>query len=60
MKRTNYAGLIDEQYEGQTVVLDGWVQKRRDLGGLILLIYVTVKALSNWLSLMRFRKKPLK
>ncbi|WP_419154043.1 aspartate--tRNA ligase [Weissella viridescens] len=35
MKRTNYAGLIDEQYEGQTVVLDGWVQKRRDLGGLI-------------------------
>lgn len=35
MKRTNYAGLIDEQYERQTVVLDGWVQKRRDLGGLI-------------------------
>ena len=35
MKRTNYAGLIDEQYEGQMVVLDGWVQKRRDLGGLI-------------------------
>ncbi|MBM7618104.1 aspartyl-tRNA synthetase [Weissella uvarum] len=35
MKRTNYAGLIDEQYENQTVTLDGWVQKRRDLGGLI-------------------------
>ncbi len=35
MKRTNYAGLIDESYEGQTVTLDGWVQKRRDLGGLI-------------------------
>ncbi|KRN31686.1 aspartate--tRNA ligase [Weissella halotolerans] len=35
MTRTNYAGLIDEQYLGQTVTLDGWVQKRRDLGGLI-------------------------
>lgn len=35
MTRTNYAGLIDERYLGQTVTLDGWVQKRRDLGGLI-------------------------
>jgi len=35
MKRTNYAGLIDEQYLDQTVTLQGWVQKRRDLGGLI-------------------------
>ncbi|MCM0582341.1 aspartate--tRNA ligase [Weissella diestrammenae] len=35
MKRTNYAGLIDEKYLGQTVVLQGWVQKRRDLGALI-------------------------
>ncbi|GJM47775.1 aspartate--tRNA ligase [Weissella soli] len=35
MKRTNYAGLIDESYLEQTVTLQGWVQKRRDLGGLI-------------------------
>ncbi|KRN75167.1 aspS protein [Weissella kandleri] len=35
MKRTNYAGLIDESYLGQTVTLQGWVQKRRDLGALI-------------------------
>ncbi|WP_165314816.1 aspartate--tRNA ligase [Weissella sagaensis] len=35
MKRTNYAGLIDEKYLEQTVTLQGWVQKRRDLGGLI-------------------------
>jgi aspartyl-tRNA synthetase len=35
MKRTNYAGLIDESYLDQTVTLQGWVQKRRDLGGLI-------------------------
>ncbi|MDR3190356.1 MAG: aspartate--tRNA ligase [Lactobacillaceae bacterium] len=35
MKRTNYAGLIDESYLDQAVTLQGWVQKRRDLGGLI-------------------------
>lgn len=35
MKRTNYAGLIDEQYLGQSVTLTGWVQKRRDFGDLI-------------------------
>ncbi len=35
MKRTTYAGLVDEQYLDQDVVLKGWVQKRRDLGGLI-------------------------
>lgn len=35
MKRTNYAGLIDETYLDQTVILQGWVQKRRDFGGLI-------------------------
>ena len=35
MKRTTYAGLIDEKYLGQTVTLSGWVQKRRDFGDLI-------------------------
>ena len=35
MKRTNYAGLIDETYLDQTVTLTGWVQKRRDFGDLI-------------------------
>jgi aspartyl-tRNA synthetase len=35
MKRTNYAGLVDETLADQEVVLKGWVQKRRDLGGLI-------------------------
>ena len=35
MKRTTYAGLVNEQYTGQTVTLKGWVQKRRDLGQLI-------------------------
>lgn len=35
LKRTTYAGLVDEHYLDQTVVLKGWVQKRRNLGGLI-------------------------
>lgn len=35
MKRTDYCGLISEAQLDQTVVLKGWVQKRRDLGGVI-------------------------
>lgn len=35
MKRTTYAGLIDESYLDQTVTLSGWVQRRRDFGDLI-------------------------
>ncbi|AZZ61342.1 aspartate--tRNA ligase [Oenococcus sp. UCMA 16435] len=34
-QRTIYAGLVNEKLAGQTVTLKGWVQKRRDLGGLI-------------------------
>lgn len=33
--RSEYAGLIDEKYVGQTVTIKGWVSKRRDLGNLI-------------------------
>lgn len=33
--RTFYCGEVTEDQIGQTVVLKGWVQKRRDLGGLI-------------------------
>ncbi len=33
--RTNYCGLIDKRYLGQTVTLFGWVHRRRDHGGVI-------------------------
>lgn len=33
--RTHYCGELSEKNVGESVVLKGWVQKRRDLGGLI-------------------------
>lgn len=33
--RTNYCGLISEQYLDQTVIVKGWVHRRRDHGGVI-------------------------
>lgn len=35
MKRTDYCGNITTDYLDQEVTVKGWVQKRRDLGGLI-------------------------
>lgn len=35
MQRTHYCGEVSEQEVGSTVTLKGWVQIRRDLGGLI-------------------------
>ncbi|MFN9030739.1 MAG: aspartate--tRNA ligase [Betaproteobacteria bacterium] len=33
--RTDYAGLVDAKFIGQTVTLFGWVHRRRDHGGVI-------------------------
>ncbi|MEQ1962399.1 aspartate--tRNA ligase [Xenorhabdus khoisanae] len=33
--RTNYCGQLSRAHEGQKVTLSGWVNRRRDLGGLI-------------------------
>lgn len=35
MKRTAYCGKLTKDSEKQTVTVKGWVQKRRDLGGMI-------------------------
>ena len=33
--RTHYCGLVTEALDGQTVTLCGWVNRRRDHGGVI-------------------------
>lgn len=35
MMRTDYCGLIDKRFMGQTVTVKGWVHRRRDHGGVI-------------------------
>lgn len=37
LKRSHHCGELNKQYVGEEVVLAGWVQKRRDHGGLIFL-----------------------
>ena len=33
--RTDYCGNVSQAYLGQTIALCGWVQRRRDHGGVI-------------------------
>jgi len=37
LKRTHYCGSVNKDAAGQQVTLMGWIQRRRDLGGLIFL-----------------------
>lgn len=37
LKRTHYCGRLTENHIGQSVTVMGWVQRRRDLGGVIFL-----------------------
>ena len=36
LQRSHYCGRLRAEHEGQAVTLFGWVQRRRDLGGLLL------------------------
>ncbi|NLG30149.1 MAG: hypothetical protein GX551_03080, partial [Clostridiaceae bacterium] len=35
MKRTNYCGLFSEQDIGEETIAEGWVETKRDMGGVI-------------------------
>ena len=35
LKRTNMCGELNKSHIGNTVVLNGWIQRKRNLGGLI-------------------------
>jgi len=35
LKRTHYCGEVGEAQVGQVITVNGWVQRRRDLGALI-------------------------
>jgi len=37
MRRSHFAGSLREEHVGEEVVLEGWINRRRDLGGLIFL-----------------------
>ena len=34
-RRTHFCGVVTEELAGQEVTLNGWVNRRRDLGGMI-------------------------
>jgi aspartyl-tRNA synthetase len=50
--RTHYCGLTTEELLGQTVSLCGWVHRRRDHGGVILLICATAKVWCRWSAIL--------
>jgi len=44
-KRTEYAGDLNIEFEGQDVVIMGWVHNRRDMGNLIFIDLRDVKGI---------------
>lgn len=60
MKRTTYAGLVDEKYLDQEVCLKGWVQKRRNLGNLIFIDLRDIEGIVQLVFSQEFNPEALK
>lgn len=60
MRRTTYAGLVDEKYLNQEVCLKGWVQKRRNLGNLIFIDLRDIEGIVQLVFSQEFNPEALK
>ena len=60
MRRTTYAGLVDEKYLDQEVCLKGWVQKRRNLGNLIFIDLRDIEVIVQLVFSQEFNPEALK
>ena len=60
MRRTTYAGLVDEKYLDQEVCLKGWVQKRRNLGNLIFVDLRDIEGIVQLVFSQEFNPEALK
>lgn len=60
MKRTTYAGLVNEDYLNQEVCLKGWVQKRRNLGNLIFIDLRDIEGIVQLVFSQEFSEDALK
>lgn len=60
MRRTTYAGLVDEKYLDQEVCLKGWVQKRRNLGNLIFIDLRDIEGIVQLVFSQEFNPEALK
>ena len=57
--RSDYCGKLNSSYIDQEVKLYGWVHRRRDHGGVILLIFVIAKALRRSYSIQTVQHRLL-
>lgn len=60
MRRTTYAGLVDEKYLDQEVCLKGWVQQRRNLGNLIFIDLRDIEGIVQLVFSQEFNPEALK
>ena len=56
LKRTHYCGTLRTEDEGKEVVVCGWAQRQRDLGGLIFIDLRGIMCIKNRRLCQRIRR----